>query len=176
MFWCKYAFCSTLDAAYCAHGRAGEDEIRDEVLAPVNAERQLVSSGGRQNGRTGTNLPAARSMLDLVWSCSLEMEAISILNNASCEFHPSSLPADKAYIYVSDYTYEEGFDFVIKPHISRIVEDELTVITADEVKYNDESMLKSYASLIRETTTVIACAKLECPTLLHAFLCLTDEP
>ncbi|RCN53193.1 SCP-like protein [Ancylostoma caninum] len=71
------AFCN---GSFCRRGKLERSQIHEYVLNPVNEARQRLSAGKQKNGLGGKNLPAAKGMTKLAWSCALEKIAIETLN------------------------------------------------------------------------------------------------
>ncbi|CAJ0602059.1 unnamed protein product [Cylicocyclus nassatus] len=122
----------------------------------------------------------------MAWSCDLERKASDAL--ALCTLLYAPPDTGHGYAFFSDYfDYEEiGMSDILREVVSRIDQQNFTLVNDEGVAYSgssslvDESPLKDYANLMRSTATKIGCSYKSCVDEfglpINNFLCITDQP
>ncbi|EYC30750.1 hypothetical protein Y032_0004g1747 [Ancylostoma ceylanicum] len=161
-------------------GHLDKNTIDNGILKPINDERLQIASGKQQNGGSGSNLPPATNMTELVWSCELEQKAITALKDGCVDPATPTPPANPEkwadLFYTSckfsnyDYggTVEQAFSNNILTELQKMEFKVLPVRTLGTVSSNpifdDTTGLLNYANLVRATNTEIGCAMNICPS------------
>ncbi|EYC30776.1 hypothetical protein Y032_0004g1765 [Ancylostoma ceylanicum] len=169
----------------CQGGYLDQSTINTGVLNPINTARENVAKGNQQNGPNGTNLPSAKSMTQMSWSCELEQTAVKALENGKClETAPDS--GGKASFFDNQYDYpatpisEILANAFNDNYLSQIKNNKLNVqsqgTVTSTVTFNGPDNLKSYANLIRPEAKEIGCAFNRCtsPEVKYTYYCILN--
>ncbi|KHJ95930.1 hypothetical protein OESDEN_04110 [Oesophagostomum dentatum] len=65
---------------FCADGYVEESSV-NQVLDLINTARQTVAKGEMPNGNSGENLPPAKEMPNVTWSCDVEARVVRELKS-----------------------------------------------------------------------------------------------
>ncbi|KAL6740500.1 hypothetical protein Aduo_013850 [Ancylostoma duodenale] len=152
----------------CPNGAIDKETVDRDILQTVNDRRQTLTEGRQKNGDTGQNLPPAKGMTKVRWSCELEQ----IANNAmgdTCQPQQRANSRGLADFFHHDYDPEYYYwagkilQNALNAHLVQIDLFPLHVPThANKVIYNGDEQLKTYANLVRPTNTEIGCAINRC--------------
>ncbi|CAJ0602134.1 unnamed protein product [Cylicocyclus nassatus] len=180
----------TTNAAYCRGGSFTEDEINCQILSMINHKRFALANGMQRNGwcdRTNDtvencdNLPRAKDMNKLTWSCDLERKASDALDNMNCTEWDARVDTGHGFAYFSEKGEFNTSD-VIRAWVSGIDVKTLTPVSPEGVTYllsKNGRYLLDYANLMRSTATKIGCAHRSCngsDDSITVFYCITDQP
>ncbi|EYC24509.1 hypothetical protein Y032_0013g1938 [Ancylostoma ceylanicum] len=149
---------------FCPDGYLDKKTIDEYILKTVNARRQALTGGKQRNGETGTNLPAAKDMTKVRWSCELEQIAIAALGT-TCVSQRRVNPKGLADFFHHEsnidgnYSPQKTLRNVLKAYLVQIDSFYLDVPSgATEVNYNGDEQLETYANLVRSANKEIGCA------------------
>ncbi|EPB78970.1 hypothetical protein ANCCEY_01925 [Ancylostoma ceylanicum] len=146
----------------CPNGEALEEEV-SQVEGPVNDLRWSLINGTQRNGPNGTIMPKPEWLGEVMWNCSLEREAIHLLEY-ECS-RKALVTSDRTVLLIS-VTGDRQSPFV---SAMRVWTNELnktamekSAIGNDSVTYDGNVLLRDYANLARANTTRIGCAQKSC--------------
>ncbi|KHJ95931.1 SCP-like protein [Oesophagostomum dentatum] len=136
------------DDPFCTDGYVKEASI-NQILDLINTERQTVAKGEKPNGNSGENLPPAKEMPNVTWSCDMEARVVRELK--------SKCP--------DTYRVSDSISWVLgifRGYLSRIESRELKNVSCDAVKYSCEPLMYDYCLLLCAKTTAIGYAVVSC--------------
>ncbi|RCN41451.1 SCP-like protein [Ancylostoma caninum] len=164
-------------APTCGTGGVEESET-SAVVRLINERRTALVDGTQRNGETGQNLPPAKSMNAITWSCDLEKVTQEGLKSHSCDSNfPPVDPQGRAQLYTSaDNEYESTVEEFIASRVDLIDSNALKDVGPNSVKYTDATATSEYSNVMRATTTQIACTKKVCTDInMYVIYCITNQ-
>ncbi|RCN52287.1 SCP-like protein, partial [Ancylostoma caninum] len=165
-------------AAYCPGGIAERAEV-EKIIELVNARRTALVEGKQKNGLTGNNLPPAKGMTKISWSCELEEATQNNLFGKGCLKDPPGDAKGRAEILDSGLITSSNQNLVssIQQVLASIDRTPIPWSGAPTLNYvsfvNDR-----YPNLMRSTTTELGCVFLTCSTgtdKQYTSYCLTNN-
>ncbi|KAL6729652.1 hypothetical protein Aduo_000690 [Ancylostoma duodenale] len=186
-YFIAFAVSSLLPAlcngSFCRRGKLERSQINEYVLNPVNEARRILTAGKQKNGDGGKNLPAAKGMTKLAWSCPLEKAAIETLNGR-CMYKEDPTDEDgRATLFQQGYGFGDPIDAGL---IKTIFQNDLNYInifaldgvTPRKVVYKKKTVpaLQKFVNMIRPKATKIGCAFVKCnaPQDPYAVYCVMN--
>ncbi|RCN41461.1 SCP-like protein [Ancylostoma caninum] len=148
----------------CPDGYIDKATIDGDILKTVNERRQALIEGKQENGETGGNLPRAKGMTKVRWSCELEQTAVAALGETCVpQRRTNSKRLADFFHHDNDPEYKDQPGKILKnalnSYLARIDSHSLNVPKgATKVRYNGDKQLKTYANLVRSKNTEIGCA------------------
>ncbi|EYC04482.1 hypothetical protein Y032_0087g2034 [Ancylostoma ceylanicum] len=157
------------NGSFCRRGKLERSQINDFIINPVNEARRILTSGKQKNGYSGKNMPAAKGMTKLAWSCPLEKAAIEALNG-KCTFDKDPVDGNgRATIFQQGYAFGDQIDdgilkIIIRNNLNGINDFTLEGVTPNRVVFKKKTPigLKGFVDVIRPKATRIGCAWTKC--------------
>ncbi|CAJ0601894.1 unnamed protein product [Cylicocyclus nassatus] len=163
------------------------DDKQTASLKVINDLREKLAKGEQQNGMKdddstpGDPLPAAKQIDPLTWSCTLEEEARDAVS--TCPYDDP--PATGKFGFFT-YTYESGPDDHLDGMLKLWLDDinyvaiSTSAIGEEDVKFDGNDDLKTYANFMREDINEIGCIETLCNIFGHTvnrtvIYCFTNQ-
>ncbi|EYC06807.1 hypothetical protein Y032_0074g903 [Ancylostoma ceylanicum] len=172
----NYEIFIMISAPFCSGGKAAKEQV-NEVLKLVNDRRTLLVEGKQKNGNSGNQLPPAKGMTKIGWSCELEKAATKNLNSSCPNVPPGDGKGRAEIIKTENNTSNENLATVMGKVLASIDTKTFSYLDTPALHYTSFADA-NYANLVRSTTTELGCVFKTCPEGKgenYTLYCLTNQ-
>ncbi|CAJ0601531.1 unnamed protein product [Cylicocyclus nassatus] len=177
----------------CPDGTMTENEVDCQILTMINTRRSQLATGTQYNGFKGsvtsgvqpTELPSAQNMRKLTWSCDLEQQAKTHVDELVSACEVADDENVEANVLMNDYEYfDADLSTRLWQKLSAIDNQNLTgvgessVTFAGSADFVNEIPLKAYAILMNSEAKEVGCSQGQCTSgeqPIYYIYCLTDK-